>query len=290
MGQSRHPNAATPKETTRFFLTVPNGIVPDAPFALLLAGPGGGSFRVLVTCPPNATAGDRIPFEWPICLTPPRPRTNQLCDPYLINNLALDLEGWTRVVRTTDLKFQWICLDDTGVVGCIHRFHMTKSAFIRKIEFAQWLDPRIHPTTSKQGVSLVPASENVVDCKVKSFDCRRVANVADIAEAQSMCFDDKVKWLQGTCSQLAVASNDVQVRIAIRQEYLVSDSVNALRSLSRIDLRKEWRFKIVDSTSCIEASLLTGEWFRLVCEEIFNPDVGLWLPSEYNTIQYKYLF
>jgi hypothetical protein len=267
-----------PRRTTHFSLTVPNGVKPGAPFTLLLAARGGGSVCVLVTCPPNATAGYQIPFELPFCWMPPRPRTNQLSDPSLIKNLATDCEGWTRVVRTTDLKFQWIRLDHAGVVDGIHRFHMKKSAYVRKLEFAQGLDPRIPKTF----LSLVPAAENVVDCKVKSFDSRRVANVADIAEAQLMCFDDKVQWFHCTCSQLAVASNDGHVRMTIRREYLVSDSVDALRALSRIDLRKEWRFEFVGSSSCIDTNLLAGEWFRLVCQEVFNPDMGLWLPSESN--------
>lgn len=52
-------------------------------------------------------------------------------------------------------------------------------------------------------------------------------------------------------------------------------------SLSRADLAKIWRFEFLGETG-IDAGGLAREWFQLVTEEIFNPDMGLWLPSASN--------
>jgi hypothetical protein len=83
---------------------VPKGVQPGAPFALLAGG-----VRVLVTCPPNAGPGQRIRFKLPLALTQKPKVTNEAAQ----IKLKYDKDGWTRSVRATDLKFQWIHIDDS---------------------------------------------------------------------------------------------------------------------------------------------------------------------------------
>lgn len=52
-------------------------------------------------------------------------------------------------------------------------------------------------------------------------------------------------------------------------------------SLSRKDLRKVWRFEFIGEMG-IDAGGLAREWFQLVTEEIFDPDMGLWQSSATN--------
>ena len=54
-------------------------------------------------------------------------------------------------------------------------------------------------------------------------------------------------------------------------------------SLSRADMRKRWRIEFVGEPA-IDSGGVTREWFQLVTEQIFNPDLGLWLSSVNNQI------
>jgi E3 ubiquitin-protein ligase NEDD4 len=67
----------------------------------------------------------------------------------------------------------------------------------------------------------------------------------------------------------------------VRREFLLGDSVDAVMSLSRKDLRKLWRFEFIGEMG-IDAGGLAREWFQLVTEEIFDPDMGLWQSSATN--------
>jgi hypothetical protein len=270
MGQRPKPNPEQPAEKTHqvFEVEVPRGVQPGAPFALLAGG-----VRVLVTCPPNAQPGQRIRFKLPLGLTP---RPTNLSDQAQIK-LKYEKDGWTRTVRATDLKFQWVRMDDNGDVDNNKRFHMEKSAYVRKLEFRPGSDPRI-----RSGIlSLVPAAESVVDSKIKSTDGRDLVTYSDIAEAQVKNFDEKVQWFQDTCAQLCVEWNEGHMRMNVRRQFLLGDSVDAVMSLSRKDLRKLWRFEFIGEMG-IDAGGLAREWFELVCKEIFDPDMGLWMSSTTN--------
>ena len=67
----------------------------------------------------------------------------------------------------------------------------------------------------------------------------------------------------------------------VRRQFLLEDSVDAVMSLSRKDLRKLWRFEFIGE-EYIDAGSVTREWFELVCKEIFDPDKGLWMSSTTN--------
>ena len=99
------PNAPKPKdESTQLFeVEVPRGVQPGQPFALMAGGQ-----RVLVTCPENALPGQRIRFKLPIALLNRPKATNEAAQ----IKLNYDKDGWTRTVRLTDMKFQWVRMDD----------------------------------------------------------------------------------------------------------------------------------------------------------------------------------
>jgi len=273
MGRHRRdmggPDKAAAKEKTQLFeVEVPRGVRPGAPFALMAGG-----VRVLVTCPPNAQPGQRIRFKLPLGLTA---RPTNLSNQAQIK-LRYEKDGWTRTVRATDLKFQWVRMDDNGDVDVNNRFHMEKSAYVRKLEFRQGTDHRL-----RTGVlSFVPATESVVDSKIKASDGRNLVDYSDIAEAQVKNFDDKAQWFQDTCAQLSVEWNEGHMRMNVRRQYLLGDSIDAVMSLSRKDLRKLWRFEFIGEMG-IDAGGLAREWFELVCKEIFDPDMGLWMSSTSN--------
>jgi E3 ubiquitin-protein ligase NEDD4 len=60
----------------------------------------------------------------------------------------------------------------------------------------------------------------------------------------------------------------------VRQDYLLSDSMAAVMSLSAKDLRKMWRFEFIGV-----------DRFDLVSREVFNPELGLWKPCPTNQMR-----
>jgi hypothetical protein len=67
-----------------------------------------GGQRVLVMCPENALPGHFIQFKLPIELLN-RP---EVTDEAAKIKLKYNKDGWTRTVRLTDMKFQWVRMDD----------------------------------------------------------------------------------------------------------------------------------------------------------------------------------
>lgn len=251
-----------------FEVVVPQGASPGQPFALMAGGQ-----RVLVTCPLTASPGQRIRFQLPMELSQPS-KGRQAPDV----TLSYDKDGWTRSIRVGDMKFQWIRMDEEGAVDLNKRFDHKTSAYVRQIEFFDGEDTRMRCGA----IGLVPASEAVVDSKIPAQDGKSIlVTYGDIAKAQRMPFDDKAKWFQDTCSALCVEWNEGHMRINIRREFLLNDSMEAVMSLGRKDLRKVWRFEFIGEAG-IDAGGLAREWFQLITEEIFNPDKGLWQSSPTN--------
>ncbi|CAJ1948129.1 unnamed protein product [Cylindrotheca closterium] len=258
-----------PKPTTQLFeVQVPQGVTPGSPFALMAGG-----VRVLVTCPPNAGPGQRIRFKLPLELVQKPKATNEATQ----IKMKYGKDGWQRTVRATDLKFQWVRMDEKGDVDNAKRFHMEKSAYVRRLDFRPGNDPRIRTGL----LSLIPANESATESKIKAADGRDLVTYSDLANAQVKDFADKAQWFQDTCAQLCVEWNEGHMRMNVRREFLLGDSVDAVMSLSRKDLRKLWRFEFIGEMG-IDAGGLAREWFQLVTEEIFDPDMGLWQSSATN--------
>lgn len=253
-----------------FEVVVPPGINAGQPFALMAGGQ-----RVLVTCPSNAVSGQKIRFQLPTALTQPRVKkdgTTTQKPPELVYD-----DGWMRTIRVTDMKYQWIRMDKNGEVKLPERFDHEKSAYVRYIDFVEGRDHRM-----RAGIlSLVPADEGVVESRIRGSDGDDLVTYSEIANAQGKPFEEKVVWFHDTCAQLCVEWNEGHMRMNVRREFLLHDSMEAVMSLSRKDLRKVWRFEFIGEPG-IDAGGLAREWFQLVTTEIFNPDNGLWLASQVN--------
>mmetsp|Transcript_29298 Transcript_29298/g.62182 ORF Transcript_29298/g.62182 Transcript_29298/m.62182 type:complete len:701 (-) Transcript_29298:618-2720(-) len=262
-----NPNKQSDK-TQMFEVVVPKGVKAGQPFALLAGG-----VRVLVTCPKNATNGQKIRFNLPVGLVnrPDGPKS-KLAE----IKLSYDKDGWTRTIRATDMKFQWTRFDESGNVDERTRFDTERSAYVLKLDFLDDND------RMRQGhVSLVTPEKGVVDSKIKGANGAELVSYTDIANAQNKSYEDKIQWFQDTCAQLCVEWNEGHMRMNVRREYLLSDSMEAVMSLTRKDLRKVWRFEFIGEAG-IDAGGLAREWFELVTEEVFDPDMGLWSTSATN--------
>jgi hypothetical protein len=267
-----------------------------------------------VTCPPNVMPGQKIRFQLPVS--------------EVVGNIQLSYEsersGWSRTIRVSDLKFQWVRLDskdpkppkhhppyvdgpfggkslkDDGSSagggageggdavdklaeslsnvdvssGTVCNFH--RSAYVRKITYLEGNDARMR--TGK--VELVPANEAVVDSRLVVHS-RTLLSYSDIAAIQGRSLDEKTDWFQAICAKLAPAWEDGHIKIVVRRRHLLLDSVDAIMSLGRDDLRKRWRIEFLGEPG-IDAGGLTREWFELVTEAVYDPAFGLWLPSVNN--------
>mmetsp|Transcript_50979 Transcript_50979/g.75645 ORF Transcript_50979/g.75645 Transcript_50979/m.75645 type:complete len:805 (-) Transcript_50979:602-3016(-) len=250
-----------------FEVIVPQGVRPGQPFALMAGGQ-----RVLVTCPFTASAGQRIRFQLPVFAN----GANKLDGASRVR-LSYDKDGWTRTIRVTDMKFQWVRMDDKGDVAFNDRFDMKTSAYVRKLDFVAGVDERMRGGN----LSLVPATEAEVNSCVVSANGTELVSYADIANAQTLKFEEKTKWFQDTCQLLCLQWSQGHMQINIRRGALLDDSLVSIMSLSRTDLRKLWRFEFIGEKG-IDAGGLAREWYHLVTQELFNPDNGLWKSSSAN--------
>ncbi|KAL7581784.1 hypothetical protein ACA910_022316 [Epithemia clementina (nom. ined.)] len=263
----REEPQAAPK-TQVFEVAVPAGVSPGQPFTLVANGQ-----RVLVTCPPNVSPGQKIRFQLPVS--------------QVVGNIQLSYEsnvGWRRIIRVTDMKFQWVRLENKedepengGVdVAGMETFDFGHSAYVRKLTFLEGNDARMRSGR----VSLIPAKEAVVDSRLVVRN-RTLLSYADIAEQQGKGLEEKTAWLQNICLQLTSAWEDGHIKIAVRRKYLLLDSVDCVMSLGRDDLRKRWRIEFLGEPA-IDAGGVSREWFQLVTEQVFDPAFGLFVSSVNN--------
>jgi len=253
---------AAPK-TQVFEVAVPPGVQPGQPFTLVA-----NSQRVLVTCPPNVSAGQKIRFQLPVS--------------QVVGNIQLSYEsneGWRRIIRVTDMKFQWVRLENNDGEADLAKsdeFDFSRSAYIRKLTFLEGNDARMRAGR----VSLIPAKDAVVDSRLVVHN-RTLLSYVDIAEQQGKGLEEKTTWMQNICAQLTSAWEDGHIKLAVRRKYLLLDSVDCVMSLGREDLRKRWRIEFLGEPA-IDAGGVSREWFQLVTEQMFDPDFGLFVSSANN--------
>jgi len=254
--------------TEIFEVEVPSGVQPGQSFALFAKG-----VRVLVTCPKDGYPGARIRFKLHSALTQKPETTNEMAE----IKLKYNKDGWQRVIRS-DMKFQWVRVDDNGEVESIFRFDIEKSAYVRKFNLLAKEDKRIGAGI----LTLIPATEAMVDSNIKFRDNRDLVTYSHIVTNQAKSFAEKSEWFYGICHEhLFIDWSQGIIALNIRRQFLLGDSVDAVMSLSRTDLRKEWRFQLIGESG-IDVGGPTREWFQLVTEAIFDPDFGLWKSSAAN--------
>jgi E3 ubiquitin-protein ligase NEDD4 len=266
-----------------FEVTVPRGVRPNQPFTLMA-----GSQRVLVTCPSNATAGSRIRFHLPISVPDDddNEESHQKAEEEKANVHRVSLnystkDGWVRTFRLTDKKFTWCRIDHIGEIMPTQddQFNIESTAFVRQLIFLRGNDDRMR--TGK--LILVPASKSSVDSCIldERLGSKQIVGYAEIARIQQQSLDDKIVWLLKTCKSMSVPWEEGHMRICVRRQTLLHDSIKAVMSLGRDEMRKIWRFEFMGEQG-IDAGGLAKEWFQLVTEAIFDADSGLWSFSANN--------
>ena len=129
---------------------------------------------------------------------------------------------------------------------------------------------------SKNGtLSLVKASEAEMDMKIHSWQGVIELDGQQLIEASAQPLSKKIGFFWGVLSsRMNVPWDQGHVKIEIRRQAMLEDSLNAFQKLRGQDFHKIFRFKFVGEEG-LDAGGLAREWFTLVGKELFNPDFGL---------------
>eukprot|EP00953_Heterococcus_sp_UTEX-ZZ885_P037821 19413-Heterococcus_DN1.PRE.2 len=265
----------------------------------------------MVHCPYDARPGQKIRFQLPIQLSKNELKTY---------SIHYNKEGWVRCVGT-DLRFHWARHDggpgtvatasngpsaplpdngsnssgSSGVAassggGGLHRkssdgsyiqghrvehlgstFNVEGSAFVRKLSLLEGSKPPAHT------LELVRAEEASLDAAV--FD----ANITfqHLSKVSGQPFQAKLQWFKSQCDVLRVPWDVEHQHIKLRREHLLDDSMRALESIRPDQMRQRFRFEFIGEPG-VDAGGVAREWFHIVSELLFNPDIALFQYSSIN--------
>lgn len=198
--------------------------------------------------------------------------------------------GWTRAACDRDRKFQWIySTNDVVIEEQDENKPKIQSAFCRSLLLEAGKDSRL-PTGT---ISLVPVEEALAEAQFsivkndnvashKSTEFATTISSRDVADIQAKSLEEKSDWFRTTvCSGIAGSWEEGNIKIVVRRQHLLEDSINAVMSLGQNQMRQTWRFEFVQEPG-VDSGGLTREWFQLVSEQLFDPASGLWVSSSIN--------
>ena len=255
--------------TTQLFeVVVPEGVLPGERFRLIANGQ-----EVFVVRPPTVDVGQRFQFRLPYTFVP---------GDFQLGYISVR-GRWKRTVRESDLKFQWVRLDD-GVCknlvndgsGTTEHFDFMKLAYVRKLNFLEGQDVRMRTGT----VKWVSADKAVAKSSL-AVNNVTLLTYRDVAVAHGKPLQERQTWFLNICDQLTTALGLMDIRICVRRNHLLTDSMKAIMALGRDDMRKRWRIEFLGERS-VEQDAVTKEWFELVTGQMYDPEGGLWIPSAEN--------
>lgn len=243
-----------------FEVTVPEGVSPGETFALLANGQ-----RVMVTCPNNVRPGAKVRFQLPMQLS-----KDQL-EAIRVDHATKD--GWIRCLGQ-DLKFHWVYNKTSPNDNNNHSykipFDIDARAFVRQI---------IPPTKNDPNgdIQFMKASDYAVMASV----AHTTVNYQEISTVSSMTFTQKTDWLKRQFSVIRTPYEEGHIKIKVRRESLLQDSMEGMESIKVADMHKYLRFEFIGEPG-LDAGGVAREWYALVSEQLFNPDCGLFTYSAVN--------
>jgi len=188
-------------ETMQLFeVVVPKGVKPGNPFALLAGG-----VRVQVQCPWNAKPGMKIRFNLPKVLL--QQNAEDASELTKIKN-SFDKDGWSRTIRVSDMKFQWVRLDGSGAIDTKTRFDSKNSAYVR--ELTETDADIATPNLCNGEIKLIAANDQnaVTESSITDPETDEdIVSFADIAAAQIMDYEDKAQWFLDMCQKVRPVSS-----------------------------------------------------------------------------------
>jgi HECT-domain (ubiquitin-transferase) len=285
-----------------YSITIPRRVKPGGQFTVRVGTP---AQVVLVTCPATARPGDSMSIQLPTKQLSP---AEQQQHPHKVTYQSGS--GWIRTIRVTDQKFQWVRITAESVVddmeaAATNLQTVWKSARVRHVQPLEGNDPRLRTAQ----VTLIPAEQAFVDSRLTTPNGTVLFTYADIVALQSVetssdtsLLAKKHEWFLSICRQLTesvskaemdnetldgnsnvpnTSSKELSVKLLVRRDYLLADSVRAVLALSADDMRRPWQVQFVDEPG-FDRGGLTREWFDLVTEQVLSPNCGLFVVSVHN--------
>jgi hypothetical protein len=270
--QSQQPTPNTSPNHQMFEVIVPRGVMPGQPFALMANGQ-----KVMVTCPQNVKPGQKIRFQLPIHLS-----SEQLS----AVKLSYDKDGWMRCLGQ-DLKFHWAYnkqLDENGNALIAASGEVAKATLIPyDVEMRSFVREIYNNTTTNdknapaQLLRLIPATEYGIVTSVPGTS----VNYNELASIGSLSFLGKKDWLKNQFNSIRIPWEEGHIKIRVRRESVLADAVDAWLSIDAEDMKKIFRFEFIGEPA-LDAGGVAREFYTLVCEQLFNADVGLFMSSSTN--------
>ena len=278
--QQRDDPNRSPFGNQMFEVNVPQGVRPGQAFALIANGQ-----RVMVTCPPNARQGMKIRFQLPIKLS---------SDEIQSIKLNYQKDGWIRTLAT-DLTFRWVRSDkapkdddkttdeetaETIVMPSLHRGESVPKWAFEKTAFVRELTKKDTEKKPTYEIDLVRAEDAALTTVVPAIN-QGTSLAQELSRYAAMPFHQKEAWFRQQIAKLQVPWEEGHIKINIRRENLLEDSMEAVESIAQHEMKKIFRFEFINEPG-VDAGGVAREWFQLVSDTLFNPDFALWSYSSIN--------
>ncbi len=97
----------------------------------------------------------------------------------------------------------------------------------------------------------------------------------------AMNFQGKSDWLKNQFNAIRIPWEDGHIKIRVNRETLLNDALDAILSIEEADMKKIFRFEFIGEPA-LDAGGVAREFYVMVCEQLFNADVGLFSASTSN--------
>eukprot|EP01035_Chromulina_nebulosa_P020157 gene20157-26170_t len=263
--QDRAP--ATSPNHQMFEVIVPEGVKPGQPFALIA-----NNQRVMVTCPPNVKSGQKIRFQLPIQLS------QQQLEAIRVN---YDKDGWMRCLGQ-DLKFHWV-YNKSDLTKKEENIRIENSRLANKtyidfdVDSVAYVRELLPKSSTSLDIKFITATEYSLETSVKGTS----VSYQEINSVATLPFQQKVDWLKNQFSALRVPWEEGHIKIRVRREALLHDAMDAIESIEVQDIKKVFRYEFIGEPA-LDAGGVTREFYQLICQQLCNPDIGLFQYSSAN--------
>lgn len=243
------------KKGQLFEVVVPKSVKPGTSFALLANG-----IRISVKCPLNAEPGQIIRFHLPF-----GSGESSNC---VVKTLNYDVDGWTRTLQITEMKFQWIRIQKNSD----DEENEQMKSIEDKIEQLAY----VTQVSERNDLKFIPAQQGLVESSVWSSTTETtIATCTDLAAIQTKSFSEKNRSFRDLCKIIANKGKSQSICIQVRRQFLLEDSLEAVMGLNTAELQSTWRFQFLGEEG-VDAGGLKREWFYLISNMLMDPDAGLW--------------
>lgn len=224
---STQPNdtVRSPFGNQMFEVNVPQGVRPGQAFALIANGQ-----RVMVTCPANARPGQKIRFQLPIKLS---------SDEIQSIKLNYQKDGWIRCL-STDLTFHWVRSEGESSEQEPSQWAFEHTAYVREMRVLT----AASSSKATHSLQLVPARDAALSTVVPAIN-NGTSLAQELSRYAAMPFQHKEAWFRQQIAKLQVPWEDGHIKINVRRENLLEDSMEATESITQADMRKIFRFEFI---------------------------------------------